>query len=139
LKVVPGFGLGTTLHVEPSQCRVRVTGPDLPPVHPTAQMSFVEIATTPYRRGTEPAGGPGTMLHCVPFQCKINGAEGSARPTAQSSLGEPGTAVTAVRLLCCLGTFGLGTTLQLVPSQCSTSVWLSPLSPVVLPTAQTLL
>src|SRR5215212_8572491 len=97
---------------------VRVTGPNLSPVHPTAQTSFVEIATTLYRRGTEPAGGPGTMLHSVPFQCKRNGAEGSARPTAQSSLGEPGTAVTALSWLCWLGMLGLGIICQLVPSQC---------------------
>src|SRR5258707_15733629 len=64
--------------------------------------------------------------------------KGPASPTVKSSLGPRVTAVTALSWLCWSGIFGLGMTLQLVPFQCWTSVWLSPPS-LVTPTAQTLL
>ena len=75
------------------------------------------------------------MLHCVPFQCSENGPRGES-PKASISLAE--AAATASSELFTFGNgFGLGTTLQLVPSQCSITPagWGAP-GPV--PTAQTL-
>src|SRR4029077_7509689 len=82
-----------------------------------------------------------TMLHVLPSQCSVNGPR-SWCPTAQTSLAE--TAATATReLLPCGFGFGLGTTFQLVPSQCSITAvgWAEnpPLAtPGPVPTAQTL-
>src|SRR6266700_5206833 len=56
-------------------------------------------------------------------------------PTAQR-LVEPGTRVTPKRKLSLDPTLGLETTCQLVPFQCSISVWLRPLLVEWFPTAQ---
>src|SRR5581483_548870 len=76
------------------------------------------------------------MLQLVPFQCSMSVRsldELAATPTAQMLPGP--SAVTPVRKLrtCVPGAFGLGTMLQLDPSQCSTSVSVT-FAP---PTAQT--
>ena len=69
---------------------------------------------TPAKAGLE------TMLQLAPFQCSTRASgEPPADPTAQAL---PGVgAATPVSSLP-LGSFGLGTTAQLLPSQCSISV-----------------
>src|SRR5690349_19501091 len=106
---------------------------------PTAsRVPALEAAMAPKKR--TPAG-VATMLQLFPFQCSVNGPS-SWNPAAQTSLAE--IAATAARPLfpCGLG-FGLGTALQLVPSQCSiTAVGWAENPPVgtpgPVPTAQTL-
>src|SRR5690242_10739939 len=81
------------------------------------------------------------MRQLLPSQCSVNGPS-SWCPTAQTSLAE--TAATAARpLLPCGFGLGLGTTVQLVPSQCSiTAVGCAENPPVgtpgPVPTAHTL-
>src|SRR5450759_1197056 len=76
------FGLGTTLHVLPSQWSVKVP---LTPT-PTAQMSLADTAAIPSKWAYVPFG-EGTMLQFMPFQCSIK-ALSFPDPTAQMSLAE---------------------------------------------------
>src|ERR1051326_9392174 len=106
-------------------------------------MLFAETATTSYRALSralrcDPTFGLGIMLHRVPSQCSMR-----VRcmllllvevPTAQPSPVEMG--VTLLRKLLFDPTFGLGTTLQCLPFQCSISVWITPLLPTNFPTDQ---
>ncbi len=82
---------------------------------PTASTVPPLEAAIPARKLT-PAG-VATMLQPLPSQCSVNGPR-SWCPTAHTSLAA--TAATAARPLFPWGFgLGLGTTLQLVPSQCS--------------------
>src|SRR5262249_41345593 len=139
---VPGLGLGTTLHVRPFQCSVRVcAGPNPATVKlPTAQTSLLETAATPSRMLSAPPGlGLGTTLHLWPFQCSASVSRGLPEaawknPTAQTSVLE--AALTASRLLFPPGALGLLMAFHAVPFQCRVSVW--PGKAVVnSPTAQT--
>src|SRR6516165_5545050 len=58
-----------------------------------------------------------TMVQLLPFQCSVNGPS-SWCPTAHTSLAETPATATRPLLPCGFG-LGLGTTVQLVPSQCS--------------------
>src|SRR5579859_26350 len=77
----PGLGLGTKLHVLPSQCSTSVDEP----VTPTAQTSVAATAATALKEVTSPGLGLGTMLQLVPFQCRVSVPLGW-RPTAHMSL-----------------------------------------------------
>src|SRR5712692_2933095 len=121
------FGLEMTLHLEPSQCSISVfAGLVLLSESPTAQISWEEIATTPVRSlRNDPTLGLETILHLMPFQCSISVFPELVLllkefPTAHMLLAE--TADTETRSLPDDATFGLVTTLQVVPSQCSISV-----------------
>src|SRR6266702_4238344 len=124
----PGLGLGVTAHWDPFQCRIKVVvGPTSPSAVPTAQAELAESAATPDNKLSRlPTLGLETTSHWEPSQCSTNEAfcmpllPGCMCPTAQMSLAA--TAVTAVRALSEVPGLGLGTTLQLVPSQCSVSV-----------------
>src|SRR5690348_4396391 len=81
------------------------------------------------------------MSQLFPFQCSVNGPS-SWCPTAQTSLAETAATAPSPLLPCGLG-LGLGTTVQLVPSQCSITAvgWAeNPLvgTPGPVPTAHTL-
>src|SRR2546430_14907569 len=103
---------------------------------PTATAVPSLRAVTPLRSAT-PLGVL-TRRQLPPFQCSVNGPL-CASPTANMSLAE--TAAIPVSLLRLpLGSgFGLGTKLQLVPSQCSITAAMSPGGgPGLAPTDQTL-
>src|SRR5712691_10006549 len=127
----PTLGLGTTLHLRPFQCSIRVCRPTPGTwASPTAHTSSAETADTPERNPV--CFGCATLAHRLPFQCNITGGlEKLTIPTAQTSPAE--TAATAdSRSLPGTG-LGVGTTLQAMPSQCSASVP----GASVCPTAQT--
>src|SRR5262249_44039588 len=121
---VPGLGLATTLQLVPFQCSASVC--PVPVVlrnRPTAHTSLAETAAAAARLlNPVLALGLGTVLQLVPFQCSISVCvaplgPGRKSPTAQTSL--PETTVTPFSWLFCVLAAGLGTTLQLVPFQCS--------------------
>src|SRR5438876_6660597 len=92
---------------------------------PTAQTSLVEIAVKPCRMlFPRSKFGLGTMLHFDPSQCWMSVCETLLlllkAPTVQMSLAD--AAATSSSELVCDPTFGLGTTLHCVPSQCMVSV-----------------
>src|SRR4051812_41237321 len=95
-------------------------------VVPTAQTSFADIATTPRSSLLNVPGlGLCTSLHEIPFQCriidKVRLPEGPfLYPTAQASLAE--IAATLDNWFSLSPPFGLGTMVQLLPSQCSVRV-----------------
>jgi hypothetical protein len=133
------LGLLTTFQLLPFHCSVSVSWrPAVVKKKPTAQMSLAETTATEFNWFVEVPGlGLETTLQLVPFQCRVSVCktpllELSAYPTAQMSLAE----ATATEFNWFLNVPGLGleTTLQLVPFQCSISVWLSLLA---YPTAQT--
>ena len=75
-KFVPArFGLGTIVHVAPSQCSTRVPL-GLDPVGccpPTATQFELVAHDTASRSATAPAGvGAGWIDHAVPFQCSTS-------------------------------------------------------------------
>jgi len=79
-------------------------------------------ASTEFPSEPSPEDGAGLMVHRVPFQCSIRGAcpipasPQKAQPTAQTSLPEiVATLLSELRF----PAFGLGTTSQSAPSQCS--------------------
>ena len=118
----PTFGLGTRLQAAPFQCSVRVESSSPVTPVPTAQTSFAETTATPARLPTV-VPGLAMMLHATPFQCSMIGVVEKPvipRPTAQTSFVL--TAATASRILIDAVVFGLLTTAQRVPSQCSISV-----------------
>src|SRR5205807_611944 len=98
----------------------------------------------PLRKEPVPLGlGLGTTFHFEPFQCSINGETLPGQqlyPTAQMLFAE--TTVTPFRMSFNdpgEPGFGLGTTFQFVPFQCSISVWMELLLEQQLyPTAQML-
>src|SRR5439155_807196 len=113
------------LHAVPFQCSISVFTEWL--WYPTAQTLLAEMAATPDRLSDVPVFGLATMLQLVPFQCSTNVwlvVPLLYEPTAQTLLAE--MTATPVRLLdAAPAGFGLGTTLQLEPSQCSIRVLLS--------------
>src|SRR5437870_4369839 len=128
------------LQLVPFQCSISVW---LVPLrlgeYPTAQMSLRSEAR---RAGSawspDPRFGLVMMLQLVPFQCSISvwlvRLRWGEYPTAEMSL-----AVTAIAPASSLSPdprFGLVMMLQLVPFQCSISVWLVPLRLGEYPTAQ---
>src|SRR6266496_3279553 len=109
----------------PSQCNVSVCEAvnDVGCCVPTAQTSFAETTATPPR---PPTVVPGlvTMLHAAPFQCSISGVvEKPVTPTPTAQTSVVVTAATASRILMDALVFGLWTTDQCVPSQCSITVF----------------
>src|SRR2546423_14039272 len=96
-------------------------------VMPVVQTSFDPLAPTPYS-GVEVLGasGVGMMVQPFPFQCSVSGCApvvllpGLQRPTAQTSAAP--IAKTALKRLFPGPTLGVGTTLQVLPSQCSANV-----------------
>src|SRR5271166_2484264 len=130
------LGVWTTLQLVPSQCSISGWAVDSElltgrVVSPTAQALFGARATTDVRKGSRPGDGAVTALQTWPFQCRIctwSEVERPALPTAQTSVLE--VPETPERWE--LRGIGLVTTLQLVPSKCSTS------EPVLFPTAHTL-
>src|SRR5205823_2145651 len=89
---VPWFGLGTTVHVEPSQCSVSVrAGAGAARVFPTAHTSFEPIAEMDMSSSPAPDGGAGTIAQAEPSQCSIRVPRWS-NPTAHTS--SAATAVT---------------------------------------------
>src|SRR5947209_11998611 len=90
-------------------------------------MSLVETAATPRSQLVlDPTLGLGTTCQVVPSQCSISALRRVAllfwkSPTAQMSLAE--TAATPRSKLEPDPSLELGTTSQLMPSQCSISVW----------------
>jgi hypothetical protein len=98
---------------------------------PTAQTSLLEIAATALseRLMAGPDGvGDGTMLHVLPFQCSASVAYAgdefpfALKPTAQTSLLATAATPRSALWVPLPGAFGVGTTLQLVPFQCSARV-----------------
>src|SRR5438477_13085 len=87
-------GLGTGVHAEPCQCRIRAFHGK--PVWPTAHTSSAATAVTAKSSlgRLEPEGfGLGTIVQAVPSQCSISvvllsDAKSSACPTAQTSVAE---------------------------------------------------
>src|SRR6516225_767173 len=81
LELPLAFGLGITVHFEPSQCSIRVPWNELVftevSVQPTANRLFDETAVTltsweevrPF--GLVEPFGAGTMLHAEPSQCSV--------------------------------------------------------------------
>src|SRR5579863_235662 len=70
-----GFGLETTLHVEPSQCSVSVatTSPGDAQFNPTVQISSGATPATDHSSlSNNPTFGLDTTLHLEPFQCSIS-------------------------------------------------------------------
>src|SRR5215472_7868329 len=140
---VPGLGLATTLQLVPFQCSASVCPvPAALRKRPTAHTSVAETAAAAARLlNPVLALGLATALQLVPFQCSIRVcvaplALGRKSPTAQTSPAE--TAVTPFSSLFCVLALGLGTTLQLVPFQCSMRVWDGPKPETTkLPTAHT--
>src|SRR6266699_2731958 len=116
----PMLGLGTTLHLRPLKCSIRVCRPT-PGTwdSPTAHTSLAETADTPERNPV--CLGCATLAHRLPFQRNMIGGLGKLTvPTAQPSLVD--TAATADSQSLPGTGLGVGTTLQAVPSQCSASV-----------------
>jgi len=75
-ELIPASGLGTRVHPEPSQCRIRVPflvmalALALGPVLPTAHVSLAEVPATPTRslETPEPPGsGVVTRVQVLPF------------------------------------------------------------------------
>jgi membrane-associated phospholipid phosphatase len=84
---------------------------------------LVEV-TAAAPRNSAPALGLVTMLQLLPFQCSVRVwgvlAASWNWPTAHTSFAD--TAVTALSRLDPVPLFGLGTTAQLLPFQCSINV-----------------
>src|SRR5439155_6739738 len=104
-------GVGTTLHCVPSQ-RAEAGAPSNPP--PTAIALLLERTVT----AKNPAVGIGTTVQTAPSQC-IARPPRFVPPTAQTSLG---AAPSTPRREPVSITFGLGISLQAVPSQCRVNV-----------------
>jgi hypothetical protein len=145
---MPGLGLETTLQLDPFQCSASVKIGDVVLVSdsPTAQMSLAEMTATPWS-SLNPRGAPFgvvTVVHWDPFHCSATvflgkPSTGLDCPTAQTSLVE--TAATPFKMSPLLAGwglpgFGLGTTLQAVPFQCSVRVWFTSDDDLAVPTAQ---
>src|SRR6266571_1923786 len=135
-------GVDTRDHRRPFQCAARVVATALVP---TAHTSFGATAAIPVPNCSVPPEGGWTALHDVPSKCsnsKMFSSTLCSHPTAHRSPG-PAAAMalsTSPEFPVTAG-FGLGTMLQLVPSQCSINVRSSVLSArgsVLSPTAHAL-
>jgi hypothetical protein len=91
---------------------------------PTAQTSVAETAATPESLSARPllSVAAGTALQPVPFQFSTRGwytllLVSRLYPTAQAFAGE--RSATAFRMFTLPNGFGVGTTAQLLPFQCS--------------------
>src|SRR2546430_15671619 len=73
---VEGFGLGTTVHVAPSQCSIsEVPWASSPELFwsPTTHTSPVETGASAFRKSFPAEGlGVGTIDHVLPFQCSAS-------------------------------------------------------------------
>src|SRR6516164_8975628 len=140
--LVPGCGLVTWAHLWPFQRRIN-GWPVVPlPKEPTAQASVADTGRTALSTAPVPGLGLATRAQVWPSQCRIRGRVppvarlifGALSPTAQMSVGD--SARTPFRMLSIPATFGLGTTVQVEPFQCSMSVWSMPPLSSSKPTAQ---
>src|SRR5215469_15027982 len=140
--LVPGCGLATCAHLWPFQRRIN--GWPVVPLskEPTAQASVADTVRTALSAAPFPGLGLATRAQAWPSQCRIRGRRppaarlipGALSPTAQMSVGD--CARTPFRMLSIPATFGLGTTVQVEPFQCSVSVWSLPPLSRSKPTAQ---
>src|SRR5215510_1705355 len=115
-----GNGKETLLQLVPFQCRMLCS--------PTAQTSFEETPSTAFKMLPlyVPGLGLGIMPQLVPFQCSVNVCKGIEPgspewPTAHMSLAEMAATPFNTTQVFPAG-FGLATTLQLLPFQCSIRV-----------------
>ncbi len=116
----------TSLQLFPSQCSINVRVWNVNGFRdlPTAQTSFAPAADTALRKLSPDGLGLATMLQLDPSQCSTSVENPVAAwpqyPTAQTLFGL--SATTPYNSLLASGTFGLGITLQVVPSQCTIRV-----------------
>src|SRR5258707_12962143 len=92
-----GFGLGTIVHLVPSQCSIRVL--NAPPVlkEPTAQTSLAEVAATALSVADPPVLGLGLTIQ--PVQARWPAAAGGAVARAESSKVAAAVTPVAVRAI----------------------------------------
>src|SRR4029453_14372109 len=120
-----GVGTATTDQAVPFQCSASAA--PLRPL-PTAQALVALKATTPFSVALEPPVrvGGGRIAQLPPFQCAASGKRPAAptvlvNPTAQASVAE--LALTASSDSSWCSTAGAPTWLQLLPFQCSVSMF----------------
>src|SRR5436309_11418790 len=138
LVLPPLSGLGTCVHWRPFQCRTSVWSAAPLVASPTAHALLLEVAAMPKSSLLCPGLGLVTVAHWWPFQCTIKVVIlllVKTSPTAQASLWEVAATLNRSLSLPVPPGLGLGTCVQVVPSQCRIRVW-SPAPLEKKPTAQ---
>src|SRR5438132_1876013 len=126
LLVEPEFGLGTTDHLVPFQCSIRVRSALPPNSNPAAHTSLLELAATAFSSLLEvPTLGLRTECHEVPSKCSVRvlkaGDDPRNVPTAQTS--DEDTVATAVSSLKSLLRFGVRWMVQMLPAAVPAAGW----------------
>src|SRR5947208_956977 len=122
----PASGLGMRFQLLPSNCSARVWPPLLSPKVPAAQMLRSEVAATPSSRLLVPTDGLVAWVQVLPFQCSMRARElpSVVEPTAQALLVVRATTPVSWLEAVLEPGFAPGTTVHLVPFQCSVRVCL---------------